>query len=309
MLEIKNLSISFKRHNGLLARKRLFALNDISLSVQAGEIVALVGASGAGKSLLAHALLGILPPNAEVSGSFVFKGEEISPEGVKRLRGKEIALIPQSVSYLNPLSRVKKQVHRAARLSGKSHDNARTSCSETFSRYQLGHQVQEMFPFQISGGMARRVLTATATCTMADLIIADEPTTGLDSGVAKQSLKHLKELAAQGKGVLIITHDLENVVHIADTLVVIHNGTTLEITPTSSLYNEEILHPYTKALWQALPQNGFNSNNLTVNTHNGANGGCCFACQCHHAADCCHTHPPIMTEVDNKHVRCNHAAG
>lgn len=308
MLEIDHLSIHFKRHNGLLHRQRLSALTDISFTVQPGEIVALVGASGAGKSLLAHALLGILPQNAEISGSFSFKGEELSHKQIKKLRGREIALIPQSVSYLNPLSRVKKQVHRAARLSGKSRTSAKTSCNETFARYQLGDAAQGMFPFQISGGMARRVLTATATCGKADLIIADEPTTGLDSAVAKQSLNHLKELASQGKGVIIITHDLDNVAHIADTLVVLHNGTILEITPTASLYNEEILHPYTRALWQALPQNGFTSNDLSLYSNGNSNGGCCFACQCHQAADRCHTQAPVMTELNNKHVRCNHAA-
>ncbi len=308
MLEIHNLSISFKRHNSLLTRQRLSALSDISFSVQPGEIVALVGASGAGKSLLAHALLGILPSNAELSGSFTFKGQKLSYKQIKKLRGKEIALIPQSVSYLNPLTRVKKQVHRAARLSGKSHNSAKASCNDTFSRYQLADQVKNMFPFQISGGMARRVLTATATCGMADLIIADEPTTGLDVKVAQQSLNHLKELADQGKGVIIITHDLENGVNIADTLVVLHHGTTLEITPTSSLHDEEILHPYTRALWHALPQNGFITDDLSLHSDDNNSGGCCFACQCHQAADRCLTHSPIMTTLDNRHVRCNHAA-
>lgn len=308
MLEIHNLSINFKRNKGLMGRQNLSALNDVSFSVQPGEIVALVGASGAGKSLLAHALLGILPANAEVSGSFIFKGKEISHKQVKELRGRKIALIPQSVSYLNPLTRVKKQVHRAARLSGRSHNSAKNCCSEIFTRYQLGNDVKKMFPFQISGGMARRVLTATATCGMADLIIADEPTAGLDSKVARQSLNHLKELASQGKGVIIITHDLENGVDIADTLVVLHHGTTLEITPTSSLLNEEILHPYTRALWQALPQNDFICEDLSIYDSHKKNDGCCFACQCHQAKEYCHTHTPVMTKINDRHVRCNHAA-
>lgn len=308
MLEIHSLSIHFKRHSGLLTRKKILALNDISFSVQPGEIVALVGASGAGKSLLAHALLGILPSNAEVSGHFIFKGNELSHKQIKKLRGKEIALIPQSVSYLNPLTRVKKQVQRSARLSGKSHKDAQLSCSDTFSRYQLGEQVKEMFPFQVSGGMARRVLTATATCGMADLIIADEPTAGLDAKVANQSLNHLKELAEQGRGVIIITHDLESAVNIADTLVVLYHGTTLEITPTSSLHKEEILHPYTRALWHALPQNGFSCDDFSFHNTGHSNGGCCFACQCHNSAETCHTQLPAMTALDHRFVRCNHAA-
>lgn len=231
MLAISNLAISFQRYTKGLSRQTLSPVSDISLTVGAGEIVALIGASGAGKSLLAHALLGLLPKNAKMSGECRFKGELMTPTRIQELRGREISLIPQSISHLNPLTRVRKQVYRSARLSGRCKGTADQSCDQAFSRYHLADSIKSMFPFQVSGGMARRILTATATAGKADLIIADEPTTGLDPEVAAQSLNHLRELAAQDKGVLLITHDIESASQIADTIVVLYDGATVEITP------------------------------------------------------------------------------
>jgi peptide/nickel transport system ATP-binding protein len=310
MLEINNLSISFARNSGPLRRHSLPAVSDISFSVKAGEIVTLVGESGAGKSLLAHALLGLLPSNARISGEFIFKGERISPARLKELRGREIALIPQSVDYLNPLVRIRKQVYRSARLSGRCRATANASCDKSFARYRLADPVKNMFPFQLSGGMARRVLTATATSGMADLIIADEPTTGLDPEVAGQSLEHLKELAAKGKGILLITHDLEKGCRVADTLVVLYNGETVEVTPAESLrQGDHIMLPYTRGLWQALPQNGFRSMPAAKQKNGNVQTGCSFAERCPQSNDECRTNAPVLMRINTKLVRCPHVTG
>lgn len=285
-------------------------VSDISFSVKPGEIVALIGASGAGKSLVAHALLGLLPPHAILSGTFIFKGEQLSTHRIGELRGREIALIPQSITFLNPLTRVGKQVYRAARLSGRCHDTARHCCDSTFSRYHLAAQVKSMFPFQVSGGMARRVLTATATAGQPDLIIADEPTNGLDPEATEQSLLHLKELASHDKAVVLITHDLENALRIADTLVVLHDGMTVEITPVSALVrNESIMHPYTRSLWQALPRNGFISLPLPSTGTAATKNGCAFADRCPQVRSICRTAQPPLEKINQKLVRCHHAAG
>lgn len=310
MLQINNLAIAFERNSGPFSRSSFSAVSDISLSVQAGEVVALVGESGAGKSLLAHALLGLLPPNAKMSGQFIFKGQHISPSQIRELRGREIALIPQSVNHLNPLIRIRKQVYRSARLSGRCRGTAGISCDKAFARYRLADAVKSMFPFQISGGMARRVLTATATSGMADLIIADEPTTGLDPEVAAQSLNHLKELAANGKGIILITHDLEKGVRIADTVVVLYNGKTVEVTPADSLQKGgDGMHPYTRALWQALPQNGF----ISIPTKTAINGsqpsGCVFAERCPQSGSDCLINAPLLRKTNSKLLRCHNVAG
>jgi peptide/nickel transport system ATP-binding protein len=310
MLSIHNLSISFQRYTRGFIRETLSPVSDVSLSVHAGEIVALIGASGAGKSLLAHALLGLLPKNARMSGNFRFKGEDISPARIRELRGREIALIPQSVNHLNPLTRVRKQVYRSARLSGRCHCTANENCDNAFSRYQLADTIKSMFPFQISGGMARRVLTATATAGKADLIIADEPTTGLDPEVTEQSLTHLQELAGHQKGVLLITHDLENAARIADTLVVLYDGRTVEITPTDALRTTTApLHPYTRALWQALPQNGFISLPPAIEQDEPRPCGCAFACRCPEATPSCWDKMPSLKHIGAKMMRCTHVTG
>lgn len=119
MLSISNLGVTFTQYDRGLRRKQLAVITDLDLDVQAGEVVAVVGASGSGKSLLAHALLGILPENATVSGTMQFQGELLTPERCRSLRGKEIALIPQSVGYLDPLMSVGKQVQRVAQLAGQ----------------------------------------------------------------------------------------------------------------------------------------------------------------------------------------------
>lgn len=120
MLSVRNLSIEFTRYGSGRQRRTLHPVRDLSLTVEAGEIVAVVGSSGSGKSLLAHAVLGLLPKNARVSGEILFRDEPVTARTVARLRGRRIALIPQSVAYLNPLSKVGRQVYRASRLSGRS---------------------------------------------------------------------------------------------------------------------------------------------------------------------------------------------
>lgn len=308
MLEVRNLAISFTRRSGLFGRQELAAVSDISLSVERGEVVALVGESGAGKSLLAHALLGLLPANATIDGAVVYKGEKISLCQMAKLRGREIALIPQSVKYLNPLLGIGRQVYRSARLSGRCKDTAAQSRDRAFARYHLADPVKAMLPFQISGGMARRVLTATATSGKADLILADEPTTGLDQRMVRKSLGHLRELADRGKGVLLISHDLKNAVAVADTLVVLYRGQTLEITPPGELYQEKaLLHPYTRALWEALPQNGFASMPADPAEKTASPHGCIFANRCSLKERRCHGETPGLYRIDNKELRCHHA--
>jgi peptide/nickel transport system ATP-binding protein len=265
MLTVKNLSISFHRYGKWLSRKTLHPIKDLNLSLKKGQVMAVVGESGAGKSLLAHAILGLLPKNAVVKGSLLFNNEFLTPEKSRTLRGKEIALIPQSISYLNPLWSVGGQVCRAAVLSGVRKKEAKSCVHAVFSRYSLEPEVSKMLPFQISGGMARRVLTASAVVGDAQLIIADEPTTGLDASNINHSLNDLKRLAKNGKAILLITHDIAAALRIADTVAVFKDGATVEIADASSFDNtENLIHPYSKQLFEALPQNAFiNAASLT----------------------------------------------
>jgi len=307
MLSVKNLSIEFTRYGAGLQRRALHPVRDLSLAVAAGEIVAVVGSSGSGKSLLAHAVLGLLPANARATGEILFRNQPVTPHTVARLRGRQIALIPQSVAYLNPLAKVGRQVYRASRLSGQCCRDAFRSTDRAFDRYRLESGVKSMYPFQVSGGMARRVLTATATAGDADLLIADEPTTGLDAAVARQSLTHLRELADSGKGVMLITHDIDAAVAIADRVAVIYAGTTVELAPACAFAGGgRLLHPYTRALWNALPQQNFRYVAGNQPMEDSLVEGCIYAGRCAGRTEECRMPQPLRA-VDGGQVRCCHA--
>ncbi|SMF43185.1 ABC transporter ATP-binding protein [Desulfovibrio gilichinskyi] len=307
MLDVKQLSICFSNYSFGLKKQEVCAIRSLDLSVKAGEVVAVVGQSGAGKSLLAHALLGILPRNAQVTGSLSFKGMELTPKEMVRLRGREIALVPQSVAYLNPLLHVGVQISRAAELSGIAAKSSWSSTIKALKRYKLDEEVAKHFPFQLSGGMARRILTATATIGGASLILADEPTNGLDEDTAKETLEHLRQLADCGKAVLLITHDIEAALQVADKVTVFCGGVTVEEAFASDFYGENKLrHPYSQALWAALPTNNF-VNDLPEKIHAANNGGCPFSATCCERGDLCGEVLPELREFNGGRVRCQNA--
>lgn len=253
ILEIEELSVSFLQYEGKSSRQSwLPVISGLSVAVREGELVAVVGSSGSGKSLLAHAILGILPYNARVTGNMKFQGEPLDKNRIEKLRGNEIAFVPQSTMYLDPLMKVGKQVQGTA---GKKAGGLQ---KKLFKRYGLPENTEEKYPFECSGGMTRRILLSTALMGNPKLIIADEPTPGMDLELAKKSMKDFRRFADEGNGVLLITHDIELALHVADRIVVFYAGKTVEEAPVSDFDSEETLrHPYTKALWRALPQNGF----------------------------------------------------
>ena len=307
MLDIQDLSIRFTRYIFGLKKKETCVVQGLDLSIAPGQVMAVIGQSGAGKSLLAHALLGILPRNARVEGRVLFKGKPLTPERLAALRGREIALIPQSITALNPLLRVGVQVARAARLSGVSKKDAPTTVNRAFSRYLLQKEVATWFPFQLSGGMARRVLTATATVGMADLILADEPTSGLDPITAREALGHLRELADTGKAVLLITHDIETALQVADMVTVFCAGTTVEVARADDFKGlDQLRHPYTRALWNALPVNNFVGTMKPIERTSDTTG-CPFQICCNKQdAVCSHSTPELKLSGAGR-VRCHHA--
>ena len=253
ILTVEHLSVTFSRYSRGLARTGLTAIRDLSLTVEPGHVTAIVGASGSGKSLLAHAIFHLLPRNAQVSGTLLYDGTPLTAERAKALRGRELALIPQGVTYLDPMMRVEAQI-----CQGRRDAESRARCRQALERYGLGPEVDELYPFQLSGGMARRVLIASAVAGGPRLIVADEPTPGLDVRAAGRVLGHFRELAAQGAGVLFITHALDLALTVADQLVVFQDGQTVDEVPAASFRTGEgLTHPYTRALWRAMPQNGF----------------------------------------------------
>ena len=260
LLSVEGLSVSFSMYDTAAsywsARKVMRTqLHDLTLSVHAGEILAVVGASGSGKTLLADALLGLYEPNARVSGTIWFDGELMDAAGLARLRGHGISLVPQSVSHLDPLMRVGEQVIGACQ--GRERAFRRARMRALFERYGLAPEVERMYPFELSGGMARRVLLMCALMDEPKLIVADEPTPGLDMDLAVHALDDLRAFADDGGGVLLITHDIELALRVADRVAIFRDGTVVEETAVSSFEAPELLRTsFARALWHAMPAHG-----------------------------------------------------
>ena len=262
LLQVEHLGVAFQMYEedkpSFQARQRSAeVIHDLSVSVHAGEVVAVVGASGSGKSLLADAVLGLFEPNARVTGRVWFDGVECDAARLEELRGHGISLVPQSIASLNPLMRVGRQVEGPAR-NRRDRQRRETRRRELFARYGLSEDVARLYPHELSGGMARRVLLCCALMDEPRLIVADEPTPGLDLDLACKALADLRAFADQGGGVMLITHDIELALRVADRVAVFKDGTVVEETSVESFASPTTLrHPFSRALWYALPEHGF----------------------------------------------------
>lgn len=306
LLEIKNLSISFTQYIKGLEQRELKVISDLTMDIHDHEILAVLGASGSGKSLLAHAILGILPENANVSGTIKYKHQELTPTLQEKLRGKNISLIPQSVNYLNPLMKVKEQA-----IGYIEDENQKKLMLEKqrkiFEKYGLSEKVDEMYPFQLSGGMARKVLISTALLNSPDTIIADEPTPGLDEEAINETIRDLIELKNNGVGMLLITHDILTAIKASDKIAIIYLGYVIEITKTENfLTGKNLLHPYTRALYDALPENEFKLTLGHQPSYTEIPKGCPYNENCPYKTEECINTPPKLEQVNDTQVRCYH---
>ena len=299
ILEIQNLSISFQQYDKGFGRTDLDVIRDLNVTVHEGEMVAVVGSSGSGKSLLAHGILGILPYNGAIGGTILYDSEELTQKRKEELRGNEIVLVPQSVAFLDPLMKIGPQIRK-----GKKDPESKEKLNRIFEGYHLKQEVQELYPFEMSGGMNRRVLVSTAMMGNPRLVIADEPTPGLHMKMVRRVMSHFRELADQGAGVLLITHDLEQALEVADRVVVFYAGTTVEDADVKDFAREETLrHPYSKALWRALPQTGFQFISGTQPYVKELPQGCPFGPRCGLFCEKCKGEIPYR-EVRGGKVRC-----
>jgi peptide/nickel transport system ATP-binding protein len=237
-------------------------LRGVSLNVDAGEVRGLVGESGAGKSMLGRAVLGLLPERARISGgTILFEGRDLlaMPEGERRgLLGRRIALIPQDpMTSLNPVKRVGAQMATVLRHDlGLSRHQARERSAELLAEVAIRdpRRVLDLYPHEISGGMRQRVLIAMAFACDPSLVIADEPTTALDVTVQRQVLQLVERLRLRhGAAVLFVTHDLGVVAKICRSMTVLHAGRVLEDGATADILARP-RHPYTRALLAATPR-------------------------------------------------------
>lgn len=300
VLKVEDLTVSFTRYDRGWDKYELEVIHSLDVDVCAGEILAVVGSSGSGKSLLAHSVLGILPGNARISGTMEFEGKPITSELLAEVRGKDIAFIPQSVNFLDPLMKVGRQIQG---ISGNEN-----KMKEVMKMCRLDEEVAEMYPFQLSGGMARRVLISTAFMEDRKLVVADEPTPGLDIDLAAETLKNFRKLADMGCGVMLITHDIDLALEVADRVAVFYAGTTVEICSAKDFKNgkESLRHPYSKAFIDALPQNGFKPYAGNQPYAGALPEGCLFYDRCPYRTSECRKDIPMRSLREGK-VRCIYA--
>ncbi|MGK2887130.1 MAG: ABC transporter ATP-binding protein [Rhodococcus sp. (in: high G+C Gram-positive bacteria)] len=250
-LLIENLTVRIPLPGGA----SVHAASNVDLAVDAGTITALVGESGCGKSVLASAVLGMLPAGASVTGSVtvVTADRRIDPFTDSSFRGRDVGLVPQSASsYLTPVRTARSQLEEAIRVLGSGR-----TCEELARMVGLDPAHLDCYPHELSGGMAQRVAFAGALVGDPAVIIADEPTANLDRELADRVLGLLRRSADDGAAVLLITHDLASLMRseVADRVAVMYASRIMETGPASLVF-EDPLHDYTRDLLGALPSRG-----------------------------------------------------
>ena len=255
LLSVSHLNAAVRDGGGLILR-------DVSLEVARGEVHGLVGESGAGKSTIAKAILGILPHGIRITGGAIaLEGHDLltlQPRALRPLLGAEVALIPQDpLTALNPGRRIEAQLTDGLRLwRGMNAKEAKARALQLLEEVQMREpaMVMRAFPHELSGGMRQRVLIAAAFALEPKLVVADEPTTALDVTVQKQILRLIRAMQERhGTGVIFVTHDLGVVAQICDRATLLYMGKVMEQGPVEALIDAP-RHPYTRALMAACPR-------------------------------------------------------
>jgi len=254
LLAVRHLSALYRTSSGSL----LPAVRDVSLDLHGGEVLALVGESAAGKTTVAQAMLGLLSPPTVVEGDVRYRGtslQSMTPEELRRVRGQEIAMIFQNaLASLTPTIAIGDQLAEVfVTHRGMDRVAGRAAAVELLATVLPdAEQIARSYPYQISGGMAQRVLFAMATALHPAVIIADEPTSSLDAAVRLETLAQLEALRDAGAGVLLITHDFGVVARLADRVAVMYAGAIVETGDVRTIFRRP-RHPYTYGLLQSLP--------------------------------------------------------
>ena len=312
LLEVERLTVRFPgRHRGAPV------VDDVTFQVAAGETVALVGESGAGKTMVSLAVSGLLPGDARVSGESRVRigGQEVAhdPAAARGLRGRVVGKVFQDAgAALNPVRRVGSQLREVlARHRGISGREADSEVIRLLGEVRLPdpEAQRRAFPHQLSGGMRQRALLALALAGDPSLLVADEPTSALDASVELRILELIRRLTlARGLGTLLVTHDFGVVARACDRVLVMYAGELVEEGPTRDILSRP-RHPYTRALLQALPARGPRKAPLPVLPGQMPDPelrlqGCHFRERCPRAMERCGTRPPMAEASGVGHVRC-----
>ncbi|WP_344260009.1 ABC transporter ATP-binding protein [Streptomyces sodiiphilus] len=285
------------------------AVSDVSFDLAAGECLVLVGESGCGKSVLASALLGLLPGNARTAGTARMDGLDLLAAGERTLartvRGRRVGLVPQSpAAHLTPVRTVRSQLAETLReLTGARRAGMREATERAAARAVFPADHLDRYPHQLSGGLAQRAATALALVGDAPLLIADEPTTGLDRDLVDRTVDELRRHADDGRGLLVITHDLAAAGRIADRVAVMYAGRVVELADSGDFFGTAgPRHPYARGLLDALPERSFTPIPGLPPELDALPEGCAFAPRCGNATARCGTLPPFAGGIACHHV-------
>ena len=312
LLQVKNLVVEFPSRHGTLR-----ALDDISFDIAPGEILGVVGESGAGKSLTGAAIIGLLePPGVVASGQILLEGQRIdhlSADQMRHIRGRKIGAIFQDpLTSLNPLYTIGRQLTETilAHLP-VSPKEARQRAIDLLKDTGISAAEERIdhYPHQFSGGMRQRVVIALALAAEPQLIVADEPTTALDVSIQAQIISLLKKVCKdRGAAVMLITHDMGVIAETCDRVAVLYAGRVAEIGPVHDVINQPA-HPYTAGLMASIPD--MDSDRERLNQIDGAMprlnaipSGCAFNPRCPKAFDRCRQERPELVQAGANRAAC-----
>ncbi|MGB2842753.1 MAG: ABC transporter ATP-binding protein [Halobacteriota archaeon] len=305
LLRIEDMGVYFN------ARGRIVKANDgVDLEIEENEILGLIGETGCGKSILGRAIMGLLSENVEIKGRIIYKGENLldfSEARMRQIRGKEIGMMLQNPSTsLNPVLTVGEQIAEVYRYHedvGK--EEAKKKAADMLELVGMDPKRMDEYPHQFSGGMKQRVMIAIGLTLNPGILIADEPTTGLDSSMKKQILDLMSGLIkSRDVSMLLITHDLEVAKGVCNRIAVMYAGELLEIAPAEKLLSEP-RHPYTQDLLDSLPRMGLKPIPGESPSLSSPPAGCRFHPRCRCRSDKCSEKHPDMIEIEAEtYVRC-----
>ncbi|TXM69088.1 ABC transporter ATP-binding protein [Methylobacterium sp. WL120] len=312
-LSVRDLRVEFATRRGVLK-----AIDGVSFDIARGEILGVVGESGAGKSVTGAAVIGLIDPPGRIAGGEIRLGSEridnLPPEKMRRIRGRRIGMIFQDpLTSLNPLYRIGRQIIETVQthtdLSAKA---ARTRAIDLLAEVGIPAPERRIdgYPHEFSGGMRQRVVIALALAAEPELIIADEPTTALDVSVQAQIITLLKRLGRDhGTAVMLVTHDMGVIAEAADRVAVMYSGRVAEIGPVRAVVGDP-LHPYAKGLMGAIPTLTQDTGRLTqipgaMPRLTAIPPGCAFNPRCPKVFDRCRVERPNPIPVGEHRVACH----
>jgi oligopeptide transport system ATP-binding protein len=313
ILEVTNLNVEFKVYDGIVK-----AVDNVSFSLDKGEVLGIVGESGSGKSQTVLAVMGLLASNAKMSGSVKFLGQDLAllnHKELNKIRGDKLSIIFQDpMTSLNPYLTIESQITEVLMIhKGMSKKDSLAECIKMLDVVKISeaHKKIKLYPHEFSGGMRQRVMIAMALLCRPELLIADEPTTALDVTVQAQILELIRELKTEfNMGVIMITHDMGVVANICDRVNVMYAGCLMESGNIEDIFYAA-KHPYTRALLASIPSLEQTVDRLLIIPGEPPNllnlpDGCAFQSRCTHVHEDCYHGNIILQQLGGKRIaKCN----